>query len=822
MKIKNPVVGIVLILTVTLMALLAFPKEGNAEPFKLRVATTPAGPGLRVVLTWPSVAGVQRYNIYRRASSATTYPTTPLNSAPIQPYRNCAQITSVIPMGSLEWKMIENAFAESADTPFDPCQIGTIGPAPPERYEVLQMLVRVRWKIAVVAGQGYNDTTVSNGTTYYYRISSVASDGSVIAILDSDVAITAGVPVYPPVPIGIQSWAGDSQVLIYWAEMLQVAGFNVYRADTGIFAPVSEVPVAARFRFDPEGNPLAAGAPWFSGFLDYQRWSPDTGLPDDHTVHGNPVYGPENGTAYDYKVKSVDIAGNESTSFSAIVTATPVDKTVPLSPVDVRVVADDVSSALEIFWLKVETDINNHPEALGMSGYRVYRYEDTGDPDTGATPVGGLISHPTNPGIIEVSVTDSAPILRPLYGEKTYWYRVEAIDTASNVSARSAAAGGHLKDITAPSSPTNVAAMGFDDFIRVTWKLNNEPDMDGYSIYRSLCHLGKWEECDERKKEIVTETDKETFVYREPCSGPFMLLGYVSQADAEAMLLTPIGSPYFEDRTVPAGSPLCYAYLIKALDRSQNMSGGWPIPWPTEEIVCERLREKIPPESAFISKLMARDASILIEWIGAPVQDIKAYHVYRADKESGPYVWVGGMTVELPPNSAIQLAAPYAPPPGSVVGCNTIPLAVHEGMSAGSLNDKTAVPHQIYWYKVAGIDQAGNETPLDKAVPVSTFTFSTAQPSAPNITSITEIATPCGLQIDWQPTFDSSKSKGFVLFRGDSSGGLFHQLGAIIQVNTYLDSNVVASKEYWYRVIELDATGHPSPLSVPKMGKVSP
>ena len=252
------------------------------------------------------------------------------------------------------------------------------------------------------------------------------------------------------------------------------------------------------------------------------------------------------------------------------------------------------------------------------------------------------------------------------------------------------------------------------------------------------------------------------------------------------------------------------------------MSGGWPVPLPTEEIVCERLREKTPPEAAFISKLMARDSGILIEWIGAPIQDIKAYHAYRAEKESGPYTWVGGMTVELPPNPGVKLTAPYAPPPGYVVDCNTVPLVVHEGMSAGSLMDETAKPHQIYWYKVAGIDQAGAETPLDKAVPISTFTFSTDQAATPNITSIAEVAIPCGLKIDWQPIFISSTSWGFVLFRGDSSGGLFHQLGPTIQANTYIDVNVVADKEYWYKVLELDPDGYPSLLSAPKMGKVVP
>ncbi len=501
MKTKYPVIGSVLFLTVFLMMLLVLSEASSAQPFALQVVTTPTGP--RVVLTWSPATGVQRYNIYRKTNLAAAYPMTPLNSIPIEPYTNCAAIKSVIPVGSFKWKMIESAFAEDASTPFDPCQIGAIDSTRPMKYEILKMLARARWEIAVVTGLGYDDTTVSNGTTYYYKISSVAANGSVISVLDSDVAITAGLPVYPATPTGIQSWAGDSQILVFWTEIPQVAGFNIYRADSGsaTFTLVNEMPTVARFKLDPEENPLAPGAPWFSGLLDYQRWDPLTGLPIAHTVAGNSVNGPENGKAYDYKVRSVDILGNESTSASAVVTATPVDKTPPLAPVDARITADDVAGALEIRWVKVTVNVDNHPEALGISGYRVYRYEDAGNPDTGATAIGGLIPHPTNPGIIEASTTDSSSILRPLYGEKTYWYRVEAIDTAGNIGARSAAVGGHLKDITPPSSPTNISAMGFADSIRVIWRLNGEPDMDGYSIYRSLCHLGKWKDCKRAKKQ---------------------------------------------------------------------------------------------------------------------------------------------------------------------------------------------------------------------------------------------------------------------------------------------------------------------------------
>jgi fibronectin type 3 domain-containing protein len=803
----------VLLLTV----LMASFSTGYSLPLELQATSSTPGPGLHIVLQWNPEPGVTRYNIYRKSSLAASYPVTPLNSTPVEAYQNCATIQSVIPSGSADWNILVNALATSDSIPFDPCQIHTIDQSHP-KFDFLKILAHARLKIAIIAGLAYDDQSVSNGTTYYYRINSVNASGSDIATLASDISVTAGVPVMPPAPTGISSRVGDSQVLLIWNDLPQAIGFNIFRSTNaaGPYTLINELPSVSRFQYDPEGIPISTDSAFYNGFLDFQRWDSATGLPTTHMVNGAAISGPGNGTTYYYRVSSLDILGNQSPQSAPSVSATPVDKTPPMVPSGITVTSDDPASSLQIKWTKVNRDVQNHVEIPPVSGYKVYRYESPGDPTTGATQVGGLIPHPANPGITEVTFTDSDPILRPPYGEKTFWYRVEAVDAANNAGSRSAAAGGNLKDITPPSPPKNVDAEGFDDYILVSWDLNSEPDMDGYMIYRSLCHLGQWIDCQRSTAKLLE-------LPYEVCSGPFMLIGYLSQADAKGMDSSTIGRPYFEDHTVPKGSPICYAYLIKALDKAQNMSGEFPIPnLLTEEIVCQRLRDKTPPEPAFISKLMARDASILIEWIGPPVQDIKAYHVYRSESEAGPYKWVGGMTVELPPNPGIPLAAPYKPPPGSTVDCNKISLLAFEGMSTGSYSDKNVIQHKIYWYKVVGIDQSGNEAPVDKAVPISTFTFSTAQPLAPVITSITKVDIPCALQINWQPVYSPKLSNGFILFRGFSESGVFHQLGTIITGNSFIDSTVVENKDYWYKVVQIDTTGLPSPLSVPSKGKVSP
>ena len=174
----------------------------------------------------------------------------------------------------------------------------------------------------------------------------------------------------------------------------------------------------------------------------------------------------------------------------------------------------------------------------------------------------------------------------------------------------------------------------------------------------------------------------------------------------------------------------------------------------TEKTVCQRLRDKTPPDPAIISGLFAgRDRAILVEWVGPPVQDVRAYHVYRSASTVGPYTWVGGMTVEPPPLPAKVLTAPYTAP--ALVSCDTIPLVTIESMSVGSFLDAKVLPKETYWYKVVGIDQSGNEAPVDKAAPMSTFTFTTATPPAPSVISVTGTTTaPIGLVVRWLPGLD--------------------------------------------------------------------
>lgn len=777
---------------------------GQPQPVEFRAYTQPSA--TFVYLAWSYEGSARRFNLYRRLESESSYPAAPINSQPIGLYSDCDQIKAIIPEGSEEWNLVDSVFSDNSNQ-FSPCDLAQLA-NDQTKFAVLTFLGGLKWRIAVVAGFGYRDEGLTAGSTYYYRLIAVDDAGDEIGIAAGDVVIQVGAVVRPPVPTSVRVLPGDEKLLIVWDKMTEATAFNVYRSGAmlGQYNLIHENPVSSAFRVNLDGNLVSPDGQTFPGYVDFLRWDATTGTPASHPVGMLNISGPFNDSTYWYRVAAVDALGNEGRR-SAPVSGRAVDKTPPAAPADVQIVADEPHSRLEVRWNPVSINVDGHVELSGVQGYRVYRYEDANDPVDGGTQVGALLPAPTDP-VPFIFATDAWPHLRSEYGDKSYYYRVEAVDGAGNMSSRSASASGFLKDTTPPAPPQAIDAQGEDDLIGISWLLNSEPDIDGYYIYRSLCDRARWVDC----------------TYRDPkakppdtlgCSGPFMQVGYVSHIDAVHGPNGP-ASGSFADRTVPPGSPLCYAYLVKAIDRSQNLSGRWPVPRiPPEQYMCERLQDHTPPEPAVISRLMAYNDAVLIGWVAAPVQDIFAYHVYRSDKESGPYLWIGGKTVEVPPSQGKLLDEPYR---GKPAECGEIPLRSLEEMSADSLLDTSAAPATVYWYKVVGVDISGNEADLTRAVPVSTFTFSIDQPDPPVIVAITPTTSPCGLMIRWEPAFDPTVTSGFAVFRCDVQNGEFHQISSLVTSSSYLDTVVVASQRYWYQVLSINSRGIPSRPSTPQMG----
>ncbi len=782
---------------------------GRMHAQTLSAATQPA-PHVRVLLRWSadtSSAAPVRYNIYRKLSAAAEYPVSPLNFSPIGPVLDTTRFKFFIPRDSYDWNALSNALADSVGGPNPIQPLANVFsivafPVGSRNWERVQSIMGTRLPVAFVMGQAFMDSSVTSGASYAYKLIRVRSDGTELPPLGAnEVVITAGVPGPIPMPANVRIVVGDAKLQILWNKPgAQFLAFTVLRSTNpiGPFRNVNDLDVSADVTTDLDSNTVS---PVANGFTDFERYD-SLGNPILRTAPGNPLpfSGPVNGTRYWYRVRLKDMVGNLG-PLSATVSGIPVDSTPPATPGDIVVDAIEPTSTFRIRWSKVTQDVDGRREKV--VSYTVYRYTQAQNPNTGATVVPPLIVAPLPQDSIVFTAFDTTSTLRSQCIDSTLYYRVEAKDSVGNISRRSIAVGAALKDITPPAIVQGTTAEGFDDFIRVRWKLNTDCGVDQYLVYRALCDRGTWIPCRKQPPSNVQGN----------CGGPFTLIGIVPASVAQSL-----GNPtMFDDHSVPPGSPVCYAYLVKAQDHSQNLSGRFPIPLPQEIIVCQRLRDRTPPPPAIIAGLSARDSAIQVDYIGAPVQDIAAYHVYRSDSgEAGPYHWVGGMTVVLPPGTGMRLTAPYPPPPQ--VNCDSIPLLSNPYMSAGSWVDSTADRKHIYWYKVLGVDRSGNQSLPDSALAISTFTFASNRESPPKIVAIMPKENPCALEVTWTPGYDTTKVRGFLVFRSTSATGNYFQLEGLQKSNSFMDPSVARSTPYYYRVAALHRDGMMTNLSAPTIG----
>jgi hypothetical protein len=268
--------------------------------------------------------------------------------------------------------------------------------------------------------------------------------------------------------------------------------------------------------------------------------------------------------------------------------------------------------------------------------------------------------------------------------------------------------------------------------------------------------------------------------------------------------LAATGKIYFDDYSVPAGSPICYAYWVRAFDASQNQyKGANGCPASPKEYVCQRLYERTPPPIPIITGLKARNNSVLVEWIASPVQDLRAFHVYRSDREDMAPTFMGCVLTDGTVSTDKW--------EGIKPSCKDIPAEPDPDTVHGSFTDEKVEPNRVYWYRVSALDWLGNESEGDdliKIPSISTFAYTSDLPATPNVLPQDESpASPssgCGLVVAWNPPFDPAVIEGFLVFRSTSAFGAYRQISPLIQDNRYADASAIRGTDYWYCVQAID------------------
>jgi fibronectin type 3 domain-containing protein len=83
--------------------------------------------------------------------------------------------------------------------------------------------------ITGITGTIFTDTTVTNGTTYYYKVAAVNSEG--VSTLSNEASATPEPPT-PSAPIGLTATAGNASVALSWTAADGNTSYNIYRGTT--------------------------------------------------------------------------------------------------------------------------------------------------------------------------------------------------------------------------------------------------------------------------------------------------------------------------------------------------------------------------------------------------------------------------------------------------------------------------------------------------------------------------------------------------------------------------------------------------------------
>ena len=423
----------------------------------------------RIDLTWSAStdnAGVTGYRVYRNGSlvaspAGTSYSDTGLAEATSYSYRVAAYDDEGNVSSQCGAVAVYTADATAPSVPSNlqgtaasTSQINLTWTASSDNLGVTGYRVyRNGSLVASPAGTSYNDTGLSEATSYSYRVLAYDATGNESAQCGA-VAVSTADATAPSVPSNLQGTAVSvSQINLTWTastDNVGVTGYRVYRNGSQVGEPrpgratptrgfprpratatgswptmpaATSPPSAGPWRY-PRPMPRRPPFPRTSrGPGPPPRRSTSPGRPRRITsgVTGYRVYrngsqvgttagasysdtGLSEVTSYSYTVAAYDGAGNASAQCGAVAVST-LDATAPSVPTNLQATVVS-TSRIDLSWT-ASTD------NVAVTGYKVYRD-------------GSLVASPSG-----TTYSDTG-----LSAGTTYAYRVAAADAAGNVSAQ--------------------------------------------------------------------------------------------------------------------------------------------------------------------------------------------------------------------------------------------------------------------------------------------------------------------------------------------------------------------------------------------------
>jgi len=266
------------------------------------------------------------------------------------------------------------------------------------------------------------------------------------------------------------------------------------------------------------------------------------------------------GETYYYNVVGIDYFGRES-EISKELVAVIKDETPPTAPASVN--ANVTGKSIRLIW---ESNVIND-----LAGFNVYKSKNK---KSGFEKV--------NHKLIDKnfrSYTDEAEDVGVIY------YKVSSIDTAGN-EAMSYVKPVNITDIFPPTVPTHVICTSDTGVINISWKANQESDLLGYFIYRT-----------------ISKTDNSNYV----------------QINAD-----PITDNKYSD-SLPKIARNKFYYKIIAIDTSYNRSD-------YSEFAAIGMPDVTPPKKPIIKSVKSDGDKLIVEWFQNFETDLAGYDIYRKIK----------------------------------------------------------------------------------------------------------------------------------------------------------------------------------------------
>lgn len=269
------------------------------------------------------------------------------------------------------------------------------------------------------ATNGYVQTGLAAGATYYYVVTALNSAGESVA--SAQVSATTNpappVPTVPSAPTGVSAAGGTRQATISWPAVTGATSYNLY------WSTRSGVTTASGTKIAGATSPAV-----------------QTGLSDS--------------TIYYYIVTAVNGVGESAASVQvAATTLAPVPApTAPAAPTGVS--ATGGANQATVSWTAVS----------GASSYNIYWSTASGVTTTSGTKIAGVSSP-----FVQTSLSAGA----------TYYYIVTAVNgVGESVASAQASATTNPPPPAVPAAPTGVSATGGANQVSVSW-----PAVSGATSY---------------------------------------------------------------------------------------------------------------------------------------------------------------------------------------------------------------------------------------------------------------------------------------------------------------------------------------------------